>query len=420
MYLKKKALFRLLVVAIFCLALCACAFRDIFFSGAYYPAIAHDPINGRYLAVYLKVKVGHPDAGGKGDSRLYGVFIDSNGSSAGNEFLISGDPAYYYCPAIVFDYTHGQYLVIWNSDDNIFVQFINSDGSLSGTRLTMTNEAITPCGRCAAVSYSDTTQKFLVAWGAKNLANHDSLYAQLLNADGSFAGSRLAVSDDGASPASPSIAYDEQLQRFLVVWDSADYLQIKGRMINPDGTFVANEFPISSATGTHWFPTVAYNSVDARFLVAWEHSAANTFDLVGQLLNADGSFYKSIISISAAGRYVSYHASVYNPLADNYFILFGDYTKELLYAQVVRPDGTLDTTVSNDNIPISYADYPGDRRPVAAFDIVNNRYFAGWVYGLTGCRDSWQEAFDDIHGRLVNADGSPVGEISVVSNGGVW
>jgi len=419
MYLKKKDLFRHFVMTLFCLALCACAFTPIFFSGAYYPAIAHDPINGRYLAVYLKIKIGHPDAGGKGDSRLFGSFIDSSGSQFGNEFVIAGDPAYYYCPAIAFDSTHRQYLVIWNSEDNIFGQFINSEGSLTGARLTLSNTATTPYGRCSAVTYGDAVQKFVAAWGEQDSSHRDNVYARVINSDGSFDGSKLAVSSDGALPISPSIANDGLSQRLLVVWESADNRQIKGRMIDPDGTFPGVEFPISSASGTFFNPTVTYNSVDARFLVSWEYTTDDsTYNIVGQLLNPDGSAYQSLIAISSPGRNANNHTLEYNPSANNYLILFSDYRlgTQLLYAQVVKSDGTLDTTISNDNILISYADYPHDRRSSVAFDSDTKRYFSIWQYGLTDDR----EAFPDIHGRLINADGSPAGDISVVSNGGVW
>jgi hypothetical protein len=415
--MRKNVLFRLLTIPLFCLALFAC--RPYFSAGAYYPAIAYDPINGRYLAVYLKVQTKSPDAGGSGNSRLYGVFVDSSGSLHGNEFVISGDSGFYYCPTIVFDSTHMKYLVIWNAENSIYGQFINSDGSLSGTRLTLSSTASAPYGRCSAASYDDIAQKFIAAWGEVNSANHDSIYAQLLNADGSFAGPKLTVSNDGALPTHPSIAYDELSQRFLVVWNSAYYVSIKGRVINPDGTFIATEFPISSPSGSYYVPAVTYDSVDARFLVSWEYTVDGcTYGLQGQLLNADGSAYQSLIGISSPGRNVYHHASVYNPSDDNYLIIFDDFAqdKELLYAQVVKSDGTLDTTVSNNNILISNDAYPFDARPAAAFDSINKRYFPIWEYGVT----DYGQAFPDIHGRLVNTNGSPATAISVVSNGGEW
>jgi hypothetical protein len=190
-------------------------------------------------------------------------------------------------------------------------------------------------------------------------------------------------------------------------------------MINPDGTFVATEFPISSPSGSYYVPAVTYDSVDARFLVSWEHTVdGSTYDLQGQLLNDDGSAYQPLIGISSPGRNVYRHTSVYNPSDNNYFILFGDYAwdNELLYAQVVKSDGTLDTTISNNNVLISYADYPHDWRPAAAFDSGNKRYLSVWQYEVT----PYLEEIPDIHGRLVNANGSPAGDIFVLSNGGVW
>jgi hypothetical protein len=412
--MKKKDLFRQLIILFLSLAFCAC--RNAPSSGSYTPAIAHDPVSRQYLTVFVKIK--SKSHYGLDDSRIKGRFVDSSGSSLGNEFVIAEDSSRdYFCPSVVFDSTHMKYLVIWNSENNIYGQFVNSDSSISSARLTLSTTAGGTCGRCAAVTYDDAAQKFAVVWGEQNPSSHDSIYAQLINSDGSLDGPKLAVSDDGARLTYPSIAYDELSQRFFAVWESADNRQIKGRMINPDGAFTAAEFPISSTNGTHYVPTVTYNSVDARFLVSWEHTAGNsTYDLLGQLLNADGSLYQSVVRISSPGRNVFSHASIYNPLDNTYFVLFGDRSHKVLYAQVVKSDGALDTTISNDNILISYADYPHDTLPAAAFDSIHKRFFSIWQYGLT----DFKEAFPDIHGRLVNANGSPAGDISVVSNGGVW
>lgn len=412
--MKKKDLFRQLIILFFCLPFCAC--RNAPSSGSYTPAIAHDPVSGQYLAVFVKIK--SKSHYGLDDSRIKGRFVDSSGSSLGNEFVIAEDSSTdYFCPSVVFDSTHMKYLVIWNSENNIYGQFVNSDSSISRARLTLSTTAGGTCGRCAAVTYDDAAQKFAVVWGEQNPLNQDSVYVQLINSDGSFDGPRLAVSDNGALPTYPSIAYDELTQRFFAVWESAHNRQIKGRMINPDGTFTATEFPISSTNGAHFVPTVTYNTVDARFLVSWEHAAGySTYELLGQLLNADGSLYQSVVRISSPGRNVFSHASIYNPLDNTYFVLFGDRSQDVLYAQVVKSDGTLDRTISNDNMLISYADYPGDTRSAAAFDSIHKRYFSLWQYGVC----DFEAAFPDIHGRLVNADGSPAGDISVVSNGGVW
>ena len=404
---------RLLTMCCLCILLCFCQTRHTKTAGSFSPAIAHDPINGKYFIVYVKEK---SDAERK--DRIYGAFVDSSGSLLGSEFLISADDASYFCPSVAFDGTHAKYFVVWNSDEYILGQFINSDGSLSGTRLALSNTASAPGGRCSAVVYDDVDQKFATVWGEQNASVHDTINAQFVNVDGSFDGPRLSVTDAAALSTSPSIAYDEQSQRFLVAWDSADSLQIKGRVINSDGTFAAKEFAISSADGTQSRPTTAYSSADGRFLVTWEHTAAfaDIAALVGQLLNADGSLYQSLISISAAGRDVSRHATVFNPSSNDYIVLYGDRSRELLYAQIVKSDGTLDSTVSSDNILISYADYPGDKRPAAAYDILSNTYFSVWEYGL----DADHSAFNDIHGRLVSANGSPTGTIAVVSNGGEW
>ena len=377
--------------------------------GSFSPAIAYDTINERYLVVSVKVKSEETDR-----SRIDGMFIDIAGSPVGSEFTISEDGGEYYCPSVVYDDAQDRFLVVWNGASSVFGQFVNSDGTLNGPRITLTETANSPCGRCSSVAYNSVQGTFLAAWGEKNPSQHDNIYAQLIAADGSLDGPKLALSADGAYPAFPSAAYDSINQRFFTVWDSADHHGIKGRMINPDGTFVAKDFFLYSDTGVQYWPTVSYDSVNTRFLVSWEHSDTNTFALLGQLVNADGTLYQPFFTISQAGLDVSYHASVYDGADKKYFLLFGDFANnERVYGQAVTADGALDTTVSPGNIQLSYADYPGDRRPAVALDSINHRFFGAWNY-------DGEQAFCDIHGRLIHGDGTPAGPIGIISNGGVW
>jgi len=381
------------------------------------PALAYDSVNGRFLSVYVKTKSeqnGHLNRTDK--SRLYGSFINSDGSLLGSEFVIAQNSFEYYCPSVVFDATVAKYLVVWNAGNFLYGQFVSANGSSSGARVILSNTASAFFGRCSSVSYDSANEKYLAAWGEQNFSENDSIYAQLINVDGSLDGPKLAVSNNGAYPAYPAIVYDSVSHRFLIVWDSPAQAQVKGRMINPDGTFVASEFAISSATGSYFLPRASYNSVDAGFLVTWEETSAGKRDLKGQLLHADGTAFQLAFGISSTTRNVIGHEAVFNPSNQTYLVVFGDISKNkaLLYSQVVTSLGALDTTVANDNILISNVDYPGDSNPTAAYDSVNNRYFSSWKYGSIGAQ------FGDIHGRLVGADGSPAGTISVLSNGGLW
>lgn len=405
----KTRIFSFLVVICLCSVLLCCTQLNT--SDSLYPTVAYDEINRRYLVVFVKSKTDYIHD----ESLISGVFIDSTGGPLGGEFAISGGKDDFFCPSLGYDSLHAKFLVVWNAAPFEYAQFIGADGTADGQRLTLSDTAEPGSGRCSALAFDSVQGAFLAAWGEKNASGHDSLFAQLIRADGSLAGPKVLVSDDGARPAWPSVAYDSASLRYLAVWDNAGNNEIKGRFIKPDGSVDAPEFSIYTVGGTERWPKVSYDSVNVRFLVTWEHSEG-TFVLQGQLLNSDGTPTQPVFTVSSAGIDVLRHSSVFDPAGKQYLILFGDFAGEhqKIHSQIIPADGAAAFAAPSNDILLSYADFTGDRRPTVAYDSLNQRYFAAWSYG------SDDQQFSDIHGRHVNEDGTPSGQIYVLSNGGVW
>ena len=344
------------------------------------------------------------------EARIYGRFIGPGGELLGDEFVIyeaSTDFDEFYCPSLRYDGVYGRFLVVWSANwnkSNTYAQLVNADGTPSGPVRVLSNAA----NSCSAVAYDGAQSVFLALWGEQN----GSLYAQLIGTDGSLTGSKFLVSNNAEQ--APSVAYDSGNQRFLAAWSSADFLSIQGRIVNPDGSFLAPEFSIYAAAGNQSRPTIAYDSINSRFLAAWEHTEGGDYSLLGQVLNADGSLYQTAFTISSAGIDVNNHALTYDPVGQEYFAVFADNKSKKIYSQLVTAQGVLDTTVSNDNLLLSYQNYPGDDEPTIAYDSANRRYLASWSYLADG------QINKDIHGRIVNSDGTPLGDIFVLSNGGAW
>ena len=403
---------RLLIVLAFVVFLLDCQPYRILYAD--FPAATYDAMNSRYFAVYVK----HMSQGSSETSRLCGKFFDSGGALLGNEFVIFESGGRFDRPLISYDRVFGRFLVVWTARDHAssgmvstYGQLVNANGTSYGSVLTLfegVNEFDSP-----AVAYDDDQNVFLALW-AEKAALQNSIYGQLIGADGSLMGSKFLVSANAGTSSALSVAYDSGNQRFLAAWSSADNLSVQGRIVYPDGSFLGPEFSLYSGAGIELLPTIAYDGINSRFLAVWEHSEGGAHSLVGQVLNADGTIYQPMFTISAAGLDVNGHALVNDPAGRGYFAVFADDKNRKIYGQSVTVQGTLDTTVSNDNLLLSHQDYPGDYEPTIAYDSADQQFLAGWSYILK------DQVYGDIHGRLLNSDGTPSGSIFVLSNGGMW
>jgi hypothetical protein len=381
--------------------------------GAYNPAVAYDSLNNRYITAYVKFRSENSN-----DARIYGAFVDSSGSLQGNEFVVSELGSDDYCPSIAYDTSRGRFLVVWNADGSMFAQVVNADGTRLGAGLHLADTAGWDIHRCSSASYDEEQGNFLALWGEARSpivgpqpVTAEDLYARFISPDGSFVGSKILVASDARERISPKSAYDTVQRRFLAVWDSDG---IRGRFINGDGSLTGSEFTIASGSGAYSLPSAVFDDANSRFLVAWAQSDGGPYYLQGQLLNADGSLYQSAFRISSAGLDMYYHSLAYDQTRHNYFAVMGDYATLSIYGQVITADGALDASVSGENILLSYAGYTDDKRPAVAYDSVNQRYLAAWDYGTS------DQVYSDVHMRPLLSDGTPAGDISVLSNGGSW
>jgi cation diffusion facilitator CzcD-associated flavoprotein CzcO len=105
----------------------------------------------------------------------------------------------------------------------------------------------------------------------------------------------------------PALAYDSMNNRYLVVYEQFNVGvkgDIYGQLLNADGTAYGSEISISTATNDQYTPSVAYDSGNGRFLVAWddERNGNANSDIYGQLVNANGSLNGPNFPISTAAN----------------------------------------------------------------------------------------------------------------------
>ncbi len=307
------------------------------------PVVAYNTKDNEYLVVWSGTD--NRDGLSISEYEIFGCRLDADtGEQLGDMFVIS-DPELdresnfdAYNPAIAYNPTLNQYLVVWEGDTEvgsppkyeyeIFGQLLLADGTKTGEndfRISRTGPegdgysfATTP-----AVTYNTISKQYLVVWeGAikvsESIQFESEIYGRRVNA---ATGQPIEANDllisqmgpDGDAKYGayyPNIAYNSQLNQYLVVWygddDTAPLVdneyEIFGQLLKSDGSATGtNDFRISDmgpngdANFQAGFPAVVYNSDSNQFLVVWNSSDDTTplvvdeNEIFGQLLLADGS-----------------------------------------------------------------------------------------------------------------------------------
>ena len=161
-------------------------------------------------------------------------------------------------------------------------------------------------------------------------------------------GPEIPIWSDTISSLSPQVAYNSTNEEFLVVWhnnQSGGSRDIYARRVLIDGT-LSTWFAIFAIPGeVHWLPSVAYNSAQNEYLVAWYELVGSWQDDVFAARVAwDGSTVGSPINIGSPVDVQMWPTVAANPIRDEYLVSYSNIWAGGTYdvdGQRVDGDGTL-------------------------------------------------------------------------------
>lgn len=321
-------------------------------------------------------------------------------------FRISDSTANQSRPGLAYNSSSNQFLVVWEDfrapvgfGSDVYAQLVNGDGSMAGVNIPVST--VSDWQRSPKAAYNPVTGKYLVVWEDWRIDLDDNIYAQLVNANGTMAGSEFTVSTGPRNQSFPDVAYNSSSNQFLVVFDDDRLVaydnDIYGKLVNADGSMSGLDFPISTPSENQLTPVVAYNSTNNQFLVVWwdkRNQATNGADIYARLLNADGSMDGSDFPISTTSNAEQRLPAVaYDPDSNQYLVVWEHIVYDSdIYGRLIHADKSF----VGSEFPISSGSY-AHSDPAVAFDTNKNQFLVAW---------SDSEGWDNIHARLVNADGS--------------
>jgi len=240
---------------------------------------------------------------------IYGQRVKGGGAMAGSNFRVSGPlgaPSITseFDPAVAFNGTSNQYLVVWSDwrdysthGADIFGARVKAGGLVVDADIVISGVAADGDDSHPDVAWNSNANQYLVAWtDTRNApARGWDIYARRVKAGGAMAGLDFRVVDAYAlkTEADPAVAFSPDANRYLVVWmDMRDAAtegnNIYAQRVKAGGATLGDNYLVSGlptdAQESH--PDVAFGSGGGLYLIVWadsRHSGTRGSDIYGRL-----------------------------------------------------------------------------------------------------------------------------------------
>ena len=390
------------------------------------PTIACSP-EGRCLAVW--------ENSIEGNWRIYGQWV-VNGELEGENFPVSAALSNQYDPAVAYNSSKDEYLVLWWDDRDYVMSGYNIYGRLvESPESEVQNPKSEDCPITTIpgdqqhpdVIYNSTDDEYLVVWQDLRHGNWD-IFGRRISDNCTQLDSGFAISRVPGLQRHPAVAYNSVDNQYLAVWwDNRNSPitgeDIYGQIVFHDGTLLNDNFPISTAEGLQGYPDVACNSADSEYLAVWADNRNPTstgLDIYAQRVSPQGELLDGEgnpgadpavnFAISRAANDQEYPVLAYDSDITRYLIAWQDlrHGNWDIFAQLVSGQGELLDRDGNPgadpavNFPISVA--PDSQEQPALTCDSQGRYSAVW-------QDSRYHEFveEDILGQRLSNHGELLG-----------
>jgi hypothetical protein len=249
------------------------------------------------------------------------------------------------------DYAHvvknrndDKYFVFWEEKDpvgyDILGVIMNLDGSISGDPFIVSGETEND-HRMPKASYNPDDNQILVVFLYRSPGGNRDIRGRIVNHDGTIIGEDIIIADHPTDEDMPTVAYSTVSHEYMVTWDvdldpNVDDRNIYGRRISRDGSPIGEEFPVSTAPKDQFYSEIAYNPERDQYLVVWEDFRRSTApdswlgkgDIYGSIVDIQGNVTVEDIPISTNDEKQYMPALEYSTISHLYFVSFNDHRED--------------------------------------------------------------------------------------------
>jgi hypothetical protein len=272
-----------------------------------------------------------------------------------------------------------------------------------------------------ALAYNPRANEYLAVYVGSTTATTSDIYGQRLDSTGAPAGSPFLISTTAQGHNEfnpPGIAYNPDLDQYLVAWSRQDDESVHYRRVSAGGvpiapgdtTVVTNQADVESTQP-------AYSPQSGQYLLVWKGNDDSVGRVRGQRITGDGGMVgPTAFDLGGSDTLPADDAVgiVYNASSREFFVVFraqlgGNNHEYEIVGQRVGLDGS---QIGPDDFRISDMGPDGStsfsaQPPRVAWDSHNNQYLVVW----TGDDDTPPLVNKELEvfGQLLRADGSQTG-----------
>jgi hypothetical protein len=225
----------------------------------------------------------------------------------GPEIYISGStPASHEeHPAVAYDFSHGEYLVVWHNNRPVTQDIYARRVSRSGKLLSWF--AVSTASRCKypTVAYDAMNDQYLVVWSQYNAtAAQWEIYGRIIpwNAPGTNIPFRIAWWSN-MNLELPVVTWNSYRNEYMVVWQTSlvstgQLLGIGRRRLSSTGSSLSNaDYITGLGSINQGSPDIVYNVAADGYLVVWVEPGASAINVYGGRLSREGTLQGSKFAV---------------------------------------------------------------------------------------------------------------------------
>jgi hypothetical protein len=259
----------------------------------------------------------------------------------------------------------------------------------------------------------DAAGSFMVVWSSYGQdGSSNGIFAQRFDPNCSPAGGEFQINaTSSGNQAEPAVAMDAAAG-FVVAWQGPGSIEdanedVFAQRFDPNGLPVGDELRVNSITGDkQLYPSVAVSD-DGTFVVVWESANApeeGKKAICGQLYDDSGARFGAEFVINAESSICRYPVVAADANGNFAVVWMRDKSRNSIMARLYNADGSART----DSFEVSTVGFGSVTRPSIAMDAAGH-----FVVAWDG--DPNLASLDDIHARLYEPNGTPLGGQFVVN-----